>query len=189
MDSPVTPGSPGRDALDDMLHHHARIRAQFAALRAIEADLRDRGTEALSDARALAEQVVAVFGREGQLHALDESESLFPRLRATLGYGDDELAHALAHLEDDHRTPCEEWPVLRSWLWMLTVPDEPVGLSQIREGRVALEAHFIPHMELEERLVFPAARARLDPAALRAIAAECQDRRTRRATHGQPLMA
>ena len=176
------------DAIDYLLEHHARIRAQLEALQAIEDDLKSRDSDALLNAARLAEEVIAVFGNEGQVHALDESETLFPCLRGRLGPGDAELVEALDSLEAEHLAPSCNWPSLQRWLWMLTVPDELIRIRDFQDARRALEEHFRPHLEREEALVFPAARRLLDAATLAQLADEMRLRSEHAPPGGRPLV-
>ena len=159
--------APRADAIDMMVGHHTKLRAHLVRLSTIDADMRRRDGESLEDAAELAAAAIDVFEREGQLHSFDEDTLLFPRLRAALGPADVAERDALDRAEAEHAEMVPLWPRLERWLARLLIPDEMVSLFAFHEARLALEARFLPHLQFEERVIYPAARRLLGDAKLR----------------------
>jgi iron-sulfur cluster repair protein YtfE (RIC family) len=173
-----TPEAPARDGVTLLIDFHQRIRAELSTLAAIAADLVRHDADAILEAADLAEQIVSTFGREGRLHARDEEESLFPRLGARLVLEpDDEVEQALALAIEEHAHPDAIWLRVRAWLWQVRAPDGIVSIDQFAAEVRALAACYGPHLEREERILFPAAQRLLQPEERLVIAEEVDARR------------
>ena len=146
------------DAIGVMVAHHIKLRAHLVRLSTIDADMQRRDGESLDDAAELAAAALDVFGREGQLHSFDEDALLFPQLRETLGPADVAVRDALDRVDAEHTEMVTLWPRLECWLTRLLLPDEMVSLTDFHDARLALEARFLPHLQFEERVIYPAAR-------------------------------
>lgn len=119
--------------------------------------------------------VTAFLGRQIRRHEDDEEGSLFPRLQ---GVVEPEVASALERLAVEHR----EHERLQSDLeGALAARDtEPETMwSHLATIADAVTRAYRAHVELEERVVFPAARSVLSPSAVEAIAEEMEARRGR----------
>jgi hemerythrin superfamily protein len=115
----------------------------------------------MEPARDVAERVLEFLDRAVKRHELDEEESLFPRLP--------QLAPLVAALEEQHRQQQRLVDELRA------AEDE----KAIQVTALALQAAYARHISVEERELFPAAQAALDPAARAAMSDEMQARRGR----------
>jgi hemerythrin-like domain-containing protein len=118
-------------------------------------------TLVMEPARDVAERVLEFLDRAVKRHELDEEQSLFPRLPS--------LAPLLAQLEQQHRQQQKMIEELRA------AEDE----KAIQVLALALQAAYARHITVEERELFPAAKAALDEAARAAMSDEMQARRGR----------
>jgi hemerythrin-like domain-containing protein len=158
------------DLTDLFLECHQRIRS-FASL-AVEigrrADLPDE------EVRAACVRCERYFTQALPLHVRDEEESLLPRLR-----GLDPAVDAA--LDAMHRQHDEHGPLLRAFLAALRgVHDDPADLlarASLLDHARSLAQTFGEHLDGEERILFPALRARLPPETQGQILAELRARR------------
>ena len=148
-----------RHPLDQLARSHERLREQLAELEALgQAPELDR--DALDD-------LVAWFEGPCARHEADEEESLFPRLRRA--DVDDNMRALLGRLAREHRAHTQ----LHSRLAGVRTTADLVGVA------AAMADAYREHMALEERDLFPAARAKLGAVDLEAISAEMDARRGR----------
>lgn len=167
------PSAPG-DAVDLLLECHERIRSFLSLARRIP------GADP-AHPQAIAEAALRVrryFTEALPLHALDEEESILPRLR-----GRDPAVDA--ELEEMSREHVEHQPPLRT----LVGACEVLGRDPGRQGELApaiasaaeeLERQFAAHLRREEEVIFPAVRRLLDRASDSDIVVEIRARRARR---------
>jgi hemerythrin-like domain-containing protein len=101
--------------------------------------------------------------------ALDEEQSLFPRLSRV-----PQLAGLLDRLTVQHRDQTALIDELRAQLAAAT-PDD----AQLRDVVARLDAAYRQHINIEERELFPAAKAALDADDLGGMASEMDARRGR----------
>lgn len=151
---------------------HERVQRSLRLLGKLVTHLRDKGCD--EPAREAAADVLRYFDVAAPHHHEDEERHVFPLLRDS---GDAALADAVRRLQDDHAAMDSAW----------RAASQP--LRQIRDGLLtrldaaqeADIAHFIglygEHIRLEEEAVYPAARQRLDEAALQRMGAEMARRR------------
>ncbi len=170
FDSP----SVGLDQPFEMLQAcHDRVRRSLALLDRLLAYLSDHPHDARS--RSAAHDVLRYFELAAPLHHQDEERHVFPRLA---GDADAALTDAVARLHADHARMELLWaqlrPVLRGWTTEMAsaAPDEP-----LRRVAAAFVELYAQHLEVEETLVFPAARARIDEAGLKAMSQDMAQRR------------
>jgi hypothetical protein len=166
-----------RDVIRVLETHHARARTAIARLAEIEQLARRADRESLEEAARLSEAVTEILGYEGQLHSGDESDGVLPALASALGPRDGRLRDALDKLDEQHATLVPLWPALAWWLRLLRLHDVPMSLADFGEARIALAQRYLPHLELEERIVFPAARRLLAPAVSRKLMKQMLARR------------
>jgi hemerythrin-like domain-containing protein len=117
--------------------------------------------------------VAAFFARAVKRHEQDEEESLFPRLR-----GHAELVATLERLAREH----VEHAALHERLDRVIEAIDagaPEAARDLARTTTALMHAYRDHVDEEERVLFPAARALLDEAALVAISEEMAARRRR----------
>jgi hemerythrin-like domain-containing protein len=107
-------------------------------------------------------RVLDFLDRAIKRHEDDEEQSLFPRLPPALG-------PLVAELRAQHRQQAALTEDLRG----------AVDEKAIQVAALALQAAYARHITVEERDLFPAARAALDDAARAAMSDEMQARRGR----------
>jgi hemerythrin-like domain-containing protein len=115
--------------------------------------------------------VAAFFARAVKRHEQDEEESLFPRLA-----GHAELAPVLERLAREHAEHASLHAQLDTIIEALDAK-APEAARDLARVTTALMHAYRNHVDEEERVLFPAARALLDEAALVAIANEMTARR------------
>jgi iron-sulfur cluster repair protein YtfE (RIC family) len=178
---PIAPGGAGlagigppaapADVVDLLVECHGRIRTFLGLARRI-AEARGVADAEIAEAAAA---VRRYFAEALPLHARDEEESVLPLLAGH----DPGLDDALARMRAEHAEHGE--PLARLLEACGTLSGEPGALERVRPALLAaaadLEAHFAVHLEAEERVVFPAIRAHLDPEARARIAQELRARR------------
>jgi hemerythrin-like domain-containing protein len=153
----------GSDAFEQLLRSHRRLEERLADLPVAAEDLAGPKRE---QALAWIGETAAWMNRAVRRHEEDEERSLFPRLA-----GRPELAPSLSKLADEHRAHERLHARLAQ---AETLPPEEVK-TVVRE----LVAAYRRHIEEEEQVLFPAARAALDDAALAEMQAEMDARRGR----------
>ncbi len=156
------------DPIVGMLECHDRIRTFLDGMGRLVA------LDDLADPRAPdAARACARYFREGlPLHGQDEDLSLAPRLRPVANAA---VGAALDSMTADHVLMDEGLPALLADLDAIA-EGAPPPAERVRSGHVWLDALLRSHIEMEERLIFPAAVA-LSPAALAEIATEMRQRR------------
>ncbi|UZN48457.1 hemerythrin domain-containing protein [Cupriavidus cauae] len=165
---PNTPTIPSFESPIELLTAcHDKVR-RFASLcgRLAEHTARHGADD---QARTAAAGIVRYFTIAAPLHHEDEEADLFPALRAL---GDETLTAAMQGLEDDHDTLDALWEQARPWLEAVqqgSADAPPEALAQFA-------AHYLRHVEREEREVFPFA-TRLPEPTLRAIGQRMAQRR------------
>lgn len=152
---------------------HERVQRSLELLGRLITHVVARGHDAQS--RSAAHDVLRYFELAAPHHHEDEERHVFARL---LIDGDAAQVAAVQRLRDDHRRMAELWarlrPVLEAW-----ATDDAAGAAGeafIADAQ-AFRTLYAAHIPVEEGLVFPAARARCDDAALAAMGAEMQSRR------------
>ncbi len=167
LGKPATPG----DAVDLLLECHDRIRSFLAMARRI-AEARGAEVEGVAEAAA---RVHRYFTQALPLHAEDEEASILPRLRGRAAEVDGEL-DTMAREHGEHARP------LRALTDACAALSGDAGrhaelAPAIGAAAAELERHFAAHLAREERVIFPAVRRLLDPAADAAIVQEIRRRR------------
>ena len=153
----------GGDAVDDLMACHGRI------LRFVDLSARLAGGGPAAEVAEAAAAVHRYFSVALPLHAEDEDASLVPRLLQVAP----ELRGAIEETLAEHRL-IEELLGELVPLWA-DVAGAPA--RRLADGASRLAALFAPHLEREERLLFPAARERLSPGELAALRGEIRARR------------
>ncbi len=174
-DAPVAP-----DAVQLLLDCHARIRS-FLDLAGRLAAARHLPPEEIAAAAA---RVHRYFAQALPLHALDEEQSLLPRIRWRDASVDRELQVMCAE-HADHTGPLGRLTGLCSAL-----AAEPGRFSELAPalGRAGslLASLFAVHLEREERVIFPVARRTLTAAEDARLVAEMRARRAPASAPGSP---
>ena len=152
---------------------HERVRRSLALLGRLIEHIDTKGHDAQS--RSAATDVLRYFDLAAPQHHLDEERHVF----ATLDACDDAtLAAATAGLRHDHARMDSLWAQLRVALgaWSLPGTSGDVG-AVVRQQAQAFRQCYVAHLQTEEGVVFPAARARMGAARLAQMSAEMQRRR------------
>lgn len=167
LGAPATP----EDAVGLLLECHQRIRTFVALARRIAAA---RPDERAGVAEAAA-RVARYFGQALPLHALDEEQSILPRLRGRAPDVDAAL-DAMAREHREHERPVAE--VVEACDALARDPARHAEVAPaLRRAAAELEAHFVEHLRREEAVVFPAIRRLLSPEDDAAIVRELRARR------------
>jgi hemerythrin-like domain-containing protein len=159
---------PG-DPLRQLAQCHEKIGAHLAQLEAFAA-ADDAGLE---ERRAAVQSIVRWFETNGLRHRVDEDESLFPRL-AAVAAGEPDVGAALRTLVGEHGA--EDALVAELAAALGAGPDR--GVAGLREAARCLVAHYRRHLEVEDRVVLPAAARALDAQTLQQVGEEMERRRT-----------
>lgn len=164
------PAAPN-DAVDLLLECHDRIRA-FLGLAGRLGEARGEPEGVVMDA---AGRVHRYFAQALPLHALDEEESIAPRLRGRERAVDVELA-TMVREHREHEAPLAL--LLEACAQLAREPARHAELGAVvRRASGELQRHFAPHLAREEEVVFPAVRRLLDAPADAAIVKEIRLRR------------
>ncbi len=154
---------------------HERVHRSLDLMARLQQHLADKGVD--DGARSAARDVMRYFDIAAPLHHQDEELHVFPPLLA----GPDTAAHAMVRkLIDDHRQMEQAWVSARAVLQCIVNADTSVGLVLTPAQTVQLN-HFASlygqHIQDEEHLVYPAAKAAIVPAALNAMSQDMMHRR------------
>lgn len=160
----------GFDAPFEMLAAcHDRVERMLVLLERLAAHLPAHGCDV--QAASAASDVLRYFDIAAPAHHEDEERHVLPALRAA---GDDAFA---AQLEQEHVELRRRWAGLRRMLSSVVdgtwVPGVAEGFANWR----AFVALYRAHAEAEDRVAFPAVRARLDAEAQAAMGREMARRR------------
>ena len=152
---------------------HDRVRRSLALLDRLVEHIEAHGHDAQS--RSAAADVLRYFDLAAPLHHEDEERHVFPRLEHC---GDAALEAATASLRIDHARMEALWAGLRVALqaWALPGATHDVGMLPRQHAR-EFGSVYAMHLHIEESLVFPAARARMDAGRLARMSADMQARR------------
>jgi hemerythrin-like domain-containing protein len=154
-----------------LLACHDRVRRMLALLQRLREHLRRQGID--GQARQAATDVLRYFDQAAPAHHEDEERHVFPRL---LREGDATQRALVERLRADHVAMAVQWPRVRAVLERVAtgtaVPD--AGDEAACEAFAAL---YVAHLPAEDRIVFPAASARMDAAARQAMGEEMAQRR------------
>lgn len=155
-----------------LLACHERVKRSLALQQRLRAYLQTTGCD--DSARSAARDVLRYFDIAAPLHHEDEERHVVPALQAVQDEG---LRAVVARLQDEHVAMALRWTRARSALLALA----DASITQFSEEQVAALAAFAAgyaeHIQVEESLVYPAARAAMDEAALQAMAQDMRQRR------------
>lgn len=154
---------------------HERVQRSLDLLGRLVDYIGDQGHDAQT--RSAAADVLRYFDLAAPLHHQDEELHVFPLL---LAQGDVSLRATVQRLQADHRQMETLWAGAREALLRWREPGCKESIAS--DTRTAIE-HFreiyAGHIEAEEGLVFPAARAAMSAAVKEAMGREMQARRRR----------
>lgn len=163
---------PAADLEALLLECHARIR-RFVGFAQSLATTTDAPAH---DVVEVCGQCIRYFGVGLPLHVRDEEDSLAPRLRVA----SEGLALALDTMEEEHASHHALLAALLAALANLaTFPTDAAARARLASATAPVAEAFAAHLELEERVLFPAIATALTPAQHGEILAELQLRRGR----------
>ena len=110
-------------------------------------------------ARRIARRLCAFFGDTMRGHHADEERHVFPSL---LGSGDAELVQQVRRLQQDHGWLEEDWLELSAQLQAVAAGYDGYEVDTLRRGIEVFAALLCEHVALEERVIYPETRRRLD---------------------------
>ena len=154
---------------------HERVERMLKLLARLQQRLLVHGWD--DSVAQAARDVMRYFDQAAPQHHEDEERHVFPPL---LDKGDAVLVAMVKKLQADHREMERSWVAVREVLASLTEPPPP-GWTRITPAQAEVLGHFTGlyrhHLNDEDGLVYPAARAHLSAEALHAMSADMMQRR------------
>ena len=134
---------------------HQQIAAHLDRLAALFAHLSDRGvdTHAQQEARA----IEAFFSETSQKHHADEEAKVFPALLAS---SDEALVATVRMLQQDHGWIEEDWLALAPQLRAIAAGYSWYDPAELQHGIEVFLELCREHIQLEESIIYPEAKAR-----------------------------
>ena len=167
-----TPGASFDEPFEMLGGCHERVERTLALLERLVPYLRERGADQV--AANAANDVMRYFDLAAPLHHEDEERHVFPVL---LRGENEELKAAVLRLQADHRAMTAAWGVLRDLLRAVTANPPQADVEALSSACARFTALYSEHIETENNLVFPAARALLSPQQVAAMGLDMQQRR------------
>jgi len=151
---------------------HERVHRMLALLARLREHLRTHGAD--TQAQQAARDVMRYFDQAAPQHHHDEELHVFPPL---LAHGDPKTVAVVARLQQDHLQMESRWGAARQVL-ALVAEGQINALSPDDEAVLdAFSGLYDAHIEAEEGIAYPAARALIDEAATAAMGEEMMRRR------------
>jgi hemerythrin-like domain-containing protein len=154
---------------------HERVERMLKLLARLQQRLLVHGWD--DSVAQAARDVMRYFDQAAPQHHEDEERHVFAPL---LDKGDAVLVAMVKKLQADHREMERSWVAVREVLASLTEPPPP-GWTRITPAQAEVLGHFTGlyrhHLNDEDGLVYPAARAHLSAEALHAMSADMMQRR------------
>lgn len=170
--TPLPPRSPSDDGFDALDVCHRQILFTLGKLRALVTRLADAGADA--QAQELAQEILHFFDTTVRRHHEDEERHVFPPL---IDAGDPETVQAVLRLSQDHNWLEEDWMELQPQLAAIAAGQAWCNVELLHEGAEVFSALLHDHIALEESVIYPQARARLQERARRDMGREMAARR------------
>ena len=151
---------------------HERVHRMLALLARLREHLRTHGAD--TQAQQAARDVMRYFDQAAPQHHHDEELHVFPPL---LAQGDPKTVAVVARLQQDHLQMESRWGSARQVLAL--VAEGRVDALSVEDEAVldAFAGLYDAHIEAEEGMAYPAARALIDEAATAAMGEEMMRRR------------
>lgn len=162
-----SPGAGFDEPFEMLAACHERVERMLVLLQRLAEHLPQHGADA--SARQAARDVMRYFDIAGPAHHEDEERHVFP---AVLARGDAALQPVIGRLLQEHRAMVEAWAALRGQL--ARIADKGAATPPAWQAFAAL---YRKHIEAEEGLAYPAARALTDADARAAMGREMARRR------------
>ena len=177
---PITIGSKKESDFTDpiglLTDCHRRIELFLSVLQRVA---QERSGQALEgEYRTSWEKALQYFRHASPKHTADEEESLFPRLRAASGFGNDQSPKDVERLHAEHAQADELHQTIdevgQKWLsGILTSPE----MQTLQESIHELGNLYAKHIRLEEDAIFPLSARVLSNEEKLAIGREMAERR------------
>jgi hemerythrin-like domain-containing protein len=155
--SPTSTASPHADGFDVLDACHGQMVFTLGKLSALVARLAASGGPD-TESRTLAREVLDFFDTTMRRHHEDEERHVFPALVAA---GDPDTVQALLRLQQDHNWIEEDWMELQPHVASIAGGRSGYALEVLREGAAVFSALLHEHVALEESMIYPQARERL----------------------------
>jgi hemerythrin-like domain-containing protein len=152
---------------------HERVQRSLALLGKLVDHIDQNGHD--SQSRSAAADVLRYFDLAAPLHHEDEEVNVFPLL---LTQGNAPVRAAVQGLQSEHQRMSALWAIVREPLerWSQSGGSGPVDAST-RDHIERFRALYDAHIETEENLVYPSARARMNISELADMGRQMQARR------------
>jgi len=158
------------DPVEMLEHCHGRIRT-FSNL-ALAAGTRDEASD--DERRDACARVERYFSIALPLHVRDEEDSVLPRLAGK----DPEVDRALALMEDQHEGhEAQIAALLAATKAVREAPGDRAARATLAAAAKVIVDEFTVHLEMEERILFPAIGRLMAPEAQAEVFAEQRARR------------
>ena len=181
MSSPIQLSEPGgrgatfEQPFEMMQACHQRLHRMLALMDKLRAHLPAHGAD--EQARQAAKDVMRYFDQAAPQHHRDEELHVFPPL---LAHGNAQVTQVIRKLQDDHVQMESGWARARAVL-------DAIAQGQLQALTAAQSADldtfaalYQSHIEAEEGIAYPAARAMLDETSIQAMGREMAQRRQTR---------
>ena len=163
------------DVLDSC---HRQVVTALQQMDQLIEHLADKGVD--GHAQEVARSIFMFFMNTAREHHLDEERHVFPAL---LRSGRADLIDATLRLQQDHGWIEEDWLELAPQFESIAAGYHWFNLEQLRLAVPVFQALYQDHIALEESLIYPEARARINEWDLKGMGREMAQRRKQR---GQP---
>ncbi|MBI5258620.1 MAG: hemerythrin domain-containing protein [Burkholderiales bacterium] len=154
---PVRPAVPPLPQIDALDRTHKQVMDHLAEMRVLIDKLDQAGVDPA--ARAMATDICRFFSAHARQHHADEERLVFPAL---LRSSDESLVQHVLRLQQDHGWLEEDWLELELQLQAVAAGYSWYDLDSLRHAVSVFTALYHEHIALEESLVYPAARRRLE---------------------------
>lgn len=170
--SPDAAAPAAADGFDVLDACHRQTLLTLEKLTDLVARLASVGTDAQS--RAMAAEIVSFFSTTARQHHEDEERHVFPKLALS---DDPKIVQAVLRLHEDHNWLEEDWMEISPQVDAVACGLSWFDLDVLREGVEIFTALSRDHIELEESLIYPQARARAGSGERREMGREMAARR------------
>ena len=135
---------------------HQEILVHLADLALLAERLAAQGVD--DQSRVIAERIERFFSKTSRAHHAMEERQIFPAL---LRDGSDDVVHAVRSLQQDHGWIEENWIELSPQLAAIAAGQVEYDLAEFAHAAEMFGDLCREHIELEESMVYPIARASL----------------------------
>ena len=167
-----TPPAASTDGFDVLDACHRQTLHTLDKLTDLVTRLTNGGAD--PQARAMAAEIVHFFSTTARQHHEDEERHVFPNLAIS---EDPKVVQAVLRLQEDHNWLEEDWMEISPQVDAVACGLNWFDLDVLREGVEIFTALSRDHVELEESLIYPQARARLRVGERREMGREMAARR------------